>query len=100
MRGATAVTKGDNNIGRFQSTRPMRGATIGVYEVVVADTVSIHAPHAGRDGGAAVLLWDKDVSIHAPHAGRDSRHEMGCQRSEKFQSTRPMRGATLAIHKR
>ena len=78
--------------------------------------ISIHAPHAGRDhqrrcGGSGL-----HISIHAPHAGRDTarptapmhfgnfnpRAPCGARRRvvqifhpwDKFQSTRPMRGAT------
>ena len=56
----------------FQSTRPMRGATEwNSYRRSFA-AVSIHAPHAGRDGQQAIAA-DRvtAVSIHAPHAGRD-----------------------------
>ena len=35
-----------------------------------------------------------DVSIHAPHAGRDLGQYLGLADALKFQSTRPMRGAT------
>ena len=56
--------------------------------------ISIHAPHAGRDGIAGQALLSIAISIHAPHAGRD-RRESGFFRSAiLFQSTRPMRGAT------
>ena len=34
----------------FQSTRPMRGATWSFCKFCVWPVVSIHAPHAGRDG--------------------------------------------------
>ena len=102
--------------GRFQSTRPMRGATIRkAYNLPIID-VSIHAPHAGRD--VVLLKYDciRQVSIHAPHAGRDlistcpaaspasfnPRAPCGARPSAcvivvslmVFQSTRPMRGAT------
>ena len=36
------------------------------------------------------------ISIHAPRAGRDSRSRRGASPSVPFQSTRPVRGATLA----
>ena len=78
----------------FQSTRPMRGATSGDFWEIPKDEISIHAPHAGRDGGdlghlrlhsdfnprapcgarlVAQHQWElaTDISIHAPHAGRD-----------------------------
>ena len=55
----------------FQSTRPMRGATVEYARVPVITRVSIHAPHAGRDLNARKEDKSNVVSIHAPHAGRD-----------------------------
>ena len=51
----------------------MRGATVGFVIVGQRETISIHAPHTGRDWAAKVrprviIL----ISIHAPHTGRDS----------------------------
>ena len=61
--------------GRFQSTRPMRGATfITKIAQLLINIISIHAPHAGRDlrpGLCNTVAWA--ISIHAPHAGRDYR---------------------------
>ena len=56
---------------RFQSTRPMRGATMRRSSKHEIQGVSIHAPHAGRDDKAVRTQPGGDVSIHAPHAGRD-----------------------------
>ena len=100
----------------FQSTRPMRGATQGGKNNDEEYDISIHAPHAGRDGHNVVLDHDAHISIHAPHAGRDPalvdvhfrilhfnpRAPCGARPREDaekaseaiFQSTRPMRGAT------
>ena len=79
--------------------------------------ISIHAPHAGCDRGAFVFDVPQTISIHAPHAGCDlypsvipyapldfnprtpcgvRLREFGAYSwDEKFQSTHPMRGATL-----
>ena len=104
--------------GVFQSTRPMRGATLQEGKQAYGSNISIHAPHAGRDH----LRRGKDqplraisihaphagrderreahdarrrrISIHAPHAGRDSETETSTRGFFRFQSTRPMRGAT------
>ena len=103
----------------FQSTRPMRGATPPSLLADDAVFISIHAPHAGRDRTATLRRRRiSTISIHAPHAGRDSRpsHRQGRAhlisihaphagrdagfagindgRCRRFQSTRPMRGAT------
>ena len=65
---------------KFQSTRPMRGATVRVRDCRLLDGVSIHAPHAGRDNSSYSL----EISLAL------------------FQSTRPMRGATTIcrVHRR
>ena len=56
----------------FQSTRPLRGATFEDSYIIDKESISIHAPLAGRD---------LTSSIFAPHW-------------PQFQSTRPLRGAT------
>ena len=59
---------------RFQSTRPIRGATF---------------PGSCRPPSCR-------ISIHAPHTGRDSSPRYSSASSSAFQSTRPIRGATAA----
>ena len=49
----------------------MRGATTNKRLHRPGQTVSIHAPHAGRDHVLTVSRYFCLVSIHAPHAGRD-----------------------------
>ena len=56
----------------FQSTLPMRGATIDYTVKEEVDDISIHTPHAGSD-----IIWHR-VQEHI----------------SRFQSTLPMRGAT------
>ena len=57
---------------RFQSTRPIRGATCDGAMLPRPSTISIHAPHTGRDGSLGFLCGDvRLISIHAPHTGRD-----------------------------
>ena len=81
---------------KFQSTRPLRGATARVSIAVQALTISIHAPLAGRDASLASMssltsyfnprapcgarparsacpATPSSISIHAPLAGRDLR---------------------------
>ena len=61
----------------FQSTRPIRGATIH------SDTRAVRA---------------KGISIHAPHTGRDYDTREYPPILVLFQSTRPIRGATAKMH--
>ena len=81
--------------------------------------ISIHAPRAGRDSPTcSTRTAPPTISIHAPRAGRDlsprcprpqadnfnprapcgARPGVGCSplMSSSFQSTRPVRGATIA----
>ena len=49
----------------------MRGATEEEYMEDPQETISIHAPHAGRDANDPEFMRSMEISIHAPHAGRD-----------------------------
>ena len=64
-----------NHTVRFQSTRPMRGATHTHFGDGDFLFISIHAPHAGRDRAVHQAFRRLVISIHAPHAGRDSKSE-------------------------
>ena len=79
----------------FQSTRPIRGATRGHKRPAQSQRISIHAPHTGRDAVTTGLSWASRISIHAPHTGRDSNIQIRAGDGHVFQSTRPIRGATL-----
>ena len=81
--------------------------------------ISIHAPHTGRDRDDFIHLPPfhhfnprapygarpippyaakaaKRISIHAPHTGRDGISVFSGKRFHLFQSTRPIRGATIS----
>ena len=55
----------------FQSTRPVRGATMRRYPHSSRSAVSIHAPRTGRDSICSCQRMTEGVSIHAPRVGRD-----------------------------
>ena len=59
----------------FQSTRPVRGATVKLLGLENCSWISIHAPRAGRDYLLLPQLCVMGISIHAPHAGRDAKPE-------------------------
>ena len=104
----------------FQSTRPIRGATRTPESTPPARYISIHAPHTGRDQerpardtrrenfnprapyGArryrrSHCFYSECISIHAPHTGRDVVQSGQDKTGPRFQSTRPIRGATLLL---
>ena len=80
MRGATGAARWRAQKSRFQSTLPMRGATLPAYAQLHHLQISIHTPHAGSDlGGICGISSDFAISIHTPHAGSDYRR--GCKDS-------------------
>ena len=79
----------------FQSTRPIRGAThLKETDERAYQHISIHAPHTGRDRRIVLERQEYRISIHAPHTGRDQPFLRRTADCCKFQSTRPIRGAT------
>ena len=101
----------------FQSTLPMKGATQPPCIWSVGYNVSIHAPNEGSDGQGLQPYKYSSVSIHAPNEGSDSfvnppwvaalvsihapneGSDLSIARMEAsfkmFQSTLPMKGATI-----
>ena len=79
----------------FQSTRPVRGATCMKQSRTFDLHISIHAPRAGRD--AASHAWSMGPANFNPRAPCGARHTTITKSSNKrkFQSTRPVRGATI-----
>ena len=100
----------------FQSTLPMKGATIPVPARRMRPLVSIHAPNEGSDpkfggrgdepvfqstlpmkgatGVPSKNLHNVRVSIHAPNEGSDEVIQGFSPAFLQFQSTLPMKGAT------
>ena len=78
----------------FQSTRPVRGATIRLPQPSIHTLISIHAPRAGRDQILSLTAQaDSHFNPRAPCGARP--HSGGISGSTGiFQSTRPVRGAT------
>ena len=73
----------------FQSTRPMRGATDKAAAASMYGSISIHAPHAGRDLRSKPPCLESLISIHAPHAGRDDVGFVFCKQPSDFNPRAP-----------
>ena len=81
----------------FQSTRPVRGATGGVPAAAHLRPISIHAPRAGRDPPRSAPCRSRhDFNPRAPCGARRPRRNVS-ECGNKFQSTRPVRGATPSL---
>ena len=60
--------------------------------------ISIHAPRVGRDRVFRRACRGRyHISIHAPRVGRDNVADKAHRLTDKFQSTRPVWGATEAV---
>ena len=82
---------------QFQSTLPMRGATVHASDRAIDLIISIHTPHAGSDSITVPTTIKGGISIHTPHAGSDQQLPGSRAGHCAFQSTLPMRGATFRL---
>ena len=97
LRGATPARCNTPRRASFQSTRPLRGATGGMDDSPCVRPISIHAPLAGRDLVSSISSRHQaDFNPRAPCGARRSIIPSVCVRLV-FQSTRPLRGATLCL---
>ena len=78
----------------FQSTRPIRGATMGCTTICKKFDISIHAPHTGRDQDGDVQAAIKEIFQSTRPIRGATRSDVMFRSSSAFQSTRPIRGAT------
>ncbi len=84
----------------FQSTHPVRGATIQRIHVNLPLTISIHAPREGCDGGYWRVHMAKDL-FQSTHPVRGAtRPTQMTPGTRLFQSTHPVRGATIRGRRR
>ena len=81
----------------FQSTRPVRGATLSLSVVTAATLFQSTRPVRGATQKCCYRKFSNDISIHAPRAGRDPAIPQVEIKEDTFQSTRPVRGATLSL---
>ena len=84
----------ENGNGKFQSTPPARGATLGHGLLLGQGLVSIHAPRAGGDMLLACKNGVIDLFQSTPPARGATLTETDKVTARMFQSTPPARGAT------
>ena len=90
---STATNKSSRPRG-FQSTHPLRGATMGLGDQHHFQPISIHAPLAGCDSiDRADHPLNRDFNPRTPCGVRHVQSKSPSQ-GRIFQSTHPLRGAT------
>ena len=79
---------------RFQSTLPVRGATVHRGKLGADPRISIHAPRAGSDHPQPMLpRWPPYFNPRSP-CGERRAVRFAARLTDSFQSTLPVRGAT------
>ena len=97
MRGATKRAARAFRLPQFQSTLPVRGATVlGIGHHAIR-LISIHAPREGSDWyfrprSSTATLFQSTLPVRGATYYRYLTHAD----NPEFQSTLPVRGATLA----
>ena len=96
VRGATFVQNGHCPHIQISIHAPRAGSDATQHAIgVVAWFISIHAPRAGSDHTTNPTVRLVRISIHAPRAGSDVEDSTMISCITPFQSTLPVRGATL-----
>ena len=95
MRGATLKTAPYTFDGMISIHAPRAGGDAGYYPFRIYPFISIHAPRAGGDLTSKEFGINQAISIHAPRAGGDSNRPRLILPLKTFQSTPPVRGATI-----
>ena len=80
----------------FQSTPPVKAATAKAFNLPIQKEISIHAAREGGDTVGCNLVCDVRISIHAAREGGDVSISGMSVPSVKFQSTPPVKAATIA----
>ena len=94
--GATGSMSNVTETGHlFQSTRPVWGATIINVKLYTAVIFQSTRPVWGATREIRRMVRREKISIHAPRVGRDVRSVLEIVRAGEFQSTRPVWGATM-----
>ena len=73
----------------------MRGATVSLGGKDISYNFNPRTPCGVRQHFLVCFHPERGISIHAPHAGCDNHGPASRMRFSTFQSTHPMRGATI-----
>ena len=98
LRGATRSAAVYGSLLSFQSTLPLRGATLNIDNIFIPiGNFNPHSPCGERLGHLGSLRALQMISIHTPLAGSDTSHRLWWTQGNVFQSTLPLRGATILL---
>ena len=96
MKAATSAPRATLTRERtFQSTPPVKAATSLIENLPIIIIISIHAAREGGDQHLSALRAALYISIHAAREGGDRKPAPACRCCCRFQSTPPVKAATL-----
>ena len=75
MKAATFMRAVDMSKITFQSTPPVKAATVNLFFDKSLNTISIHAAREGGDFTRGINAEITDISIHAAREGGDCGNE-------------------------
>ncbi len=99
MKAATVKPKPCGILPAFQPTPPVKAATGALPDIITAIVISIHAAREGGDDSLPSRVMRTFISIHAAREGGDRPKCKLSQRVFLFQSTPPVKAATLGYIK-
>ena len=89
MKAATLHHKTDINADIFQSTPPVKAATLLLRLLLLPFKISIHAAREGGDAAWTAKSAEIRISIHAAREGGDALQYRPCQSLPDFNPRRP-----------
>ena len=93
--GGDGIKSAASWLWEFQSTPPVKAATVSVAVSVPVFRISIHAAREGGDERISRAVDFGGISIHAAREGGDWSAESSPQSKTQFQSTPPVKAATV-----
>ena len=76
---------------------PREGSDQVIQYAIRRQEISIHAPREGSDVRYSTVTVNSPISIHAPREGSDNCVTVSMVITVTFQSTLPVRGATVLV---
>ena len=95
VKAATFMTTSFISSSEFQSTPPVKAATENIPQRFPVLRISIHAAREGGDIAQQLSEIEQRISIHAAREGGDIQRVNLGGLAGKFQSTPPVKAATL-----
>ena len=95
MRGATVSGLVYNVATNISIHAPREGSDDNPFTFSTDIVISIHAPREGSDIPSCLVKVHQRISIHAPREGSDACVPCPVRDDILFQSTLPVRGATI-----